>query len=142
MEFLERALRLDPTFARAWAIVGSYRTLNYEYWGIGQYQQVRERAYAAARQALKLNPNLSDAHLALGQIHYILDWDVSAATLEFKRATELDPGNPDAFRTGSDVALSEGHADEAAALARNAIDRDPLYAFQLSDPGQRGACPR
>jgi hypothetical protein len=53
-------------------------------------------ARAAARQALELNPNDARAYVTLGNIY--IRQDLERAAAEYRRALELEPGNPEAKR--------------------------------------------
>src|SRR5271165_2150032 len=47
----------------------------------------------AALKALQLDPNLAEAHTALGTVRMVLEWDWAGAESEFKRAIELNPNS-------------------------------------------------
>ena len=96
IDHLQRALKLDPNFARAWATLATYRVDDWGFFTIGNYQDVRSEAHYAAEQALKLDPKLPDAHVAMGEV-YGLDWNWKASDAEINQALALDPGNVDAF---------------------------------------------
>jgi TolB-like protein len=78
-EYLHQALKLDPMFASAWAVLGVVVQDDFVIYSTSTYQKARAEAYPAAEQALKLDPNLSDAHLAMAQILHDLDFDFKGA---------------------------------------------------------------
>ena len=84
------------------------------------------RAREAAEKALALDPQLVDAHLAMGWIHMYYDWDWAAADASFRRAMELEPGNAQALQAFGAHAMTFGRWDEAIDAMNQAIDRDPL----------------
>jgi TolB-like protein len=127
VDYLQRALKLDPKFARAWATLAIYRVADWEFFTSGNYQDVRSEARYAAEQALKLDPKLSDAHVALSVV-YSLEWNWKAAEVEIHQALALDPGNADAFGVATVIALTQGHFDEGLQLAQKAVLLDPLSA--------------
>jgi TolB-like protein/Tfp pilus assembly protein PilF len=127
VDYLQRALKLDPKFARAWATLAIYRVADWEFFTSGNYQDVGSEARYAAEQALKLDPKLSDAHVALSVV-YSLEWNWKAAGGEIHQALALDPGNADAFGVATVVALTQGHFDEGLQLAEKAVLLDPLSA--------------
>ena len=86
------------------------------------YRQARE----AAEKALALDPQLADAHLAMGQIHMAYDWDWAAADASFRRALDLEPGSAAALAYASNQAAAFGRRSEAIDLGNKAIARDPL----------------
>jgi TolB-like protein/Flp pilus assembly protein TadD len=125
IDHLQRALKLDPMFARAWAALAGWRVFNYSYFTNGNYQQVLTEARFAAEQALKLDPNLSDAHAAMSDV-YSLEWNWKAADAEINKAITLDPGNADVLGDASQIAQTLGRFEEALQLAQRAAELDPL----------------
>jgi adenylate cyclase len=135
IDHVKRALKLDPTFAHAWAALAHYLAYDYEYFTSGSYRQVFAEASSAAERALKLNPKLSDAHLAMGQLLFDLNWNWSAAESEVKEALALDPGNAEAFQWESAIVRTLGRFDEALQLGQSAVARDPLDAWNYGVVG-------
>jgi len=127
VDYLQRALKLDPKFARAWATLAIYRVADWQFFTSGNYQDVRSEARYAAEQALKLDPKLSDTHVALSVV-YGLEWNWKAAEVEIHQALALDPGNADTFGVATVIALTQGHFDEGLQLAQKAVLLDPLSA--------------
>jgi tetratricopeptide (TPR) repeat protein len=125
-DYLRHALELDRTFAAAWAVLAVVIQDDFVIYSTSPYQKARAEAYPAAERALKLDPHLSDAHLAMAQILYDLDFDFDGAHAEVDRAVALDPGSSGAFRVASQIALTEGRLGEARQLAQQAVIRDPL----------------
>ena len=124
---------MDPKFARAWAALASCRVYAYEYFTSGKLEQVLADARTAAARALKLDPKLSDDHLAMGQIKYDLEWDWTAAEAEINQALALDPGSAYAFQYASAVARTRGRFDEALQLGQKAVVRIPVDRDRASD---------
>jgi TolB-like protein/tetratricopeptide (TPR) repeat protein len=123
---LRHALELDRMFAPAWAVLAVVIQDDFVIYSTSSYQKARAEAYPAAEQALKLDPRLSDAHLAMAQILHDLDFDFEGARAEINQALALDSGNSAAFRVAADIALTEGRLEEARQLAQQAVNRDPL----------------
>jgi len=122
---MEQALKLDPTYAPAWFGLADSLVYDYTCFG-GSYQDVHAQARAAAETALRLDPKLSDAHLAMGRVLGELEWDWAAADAEFKRTLELDPNNVLALWCASGYALIGDRLDEALKLIQNAAARDAV----------------
>jgi tetratricopeptide (TPR) repeat protein len=93
-----------------------------------RYREVRAEVLESATHALRLDPNLSDAHLTMARLLSELDWDWHASATEFKRAILLDPSNAMALRDASDHAFQMGRIDEALQYAQSAMALDPLQA--------------
>ena len=125
IDYFQQSLARDPGYAPAWA------GLSQAY--VGQagkgYVAVAEgypRARKAAEKALALDPQLADAHLAMGWIHSTYDWDWAAADESYRRALELEPGNAQAIRRFGGHAAVFGRWEEAINAMNKAIERDPL----------------
>jgi tetratricopeptide (TPR) repeat protein len=139
-EYLRQALRLDPMFAPAWAVLAVVVQDDFVIYSTSSYQKARAEAYPAAERALALDPSLSDAHLAMAQILHDLDFDFKGANAEITKALALDPANSGAFRVATDLALTEGHFDEARQFAQQAVARDPLAVGNYRALGDAGFC--
>jgi len=121
----QRALALDAGYARAWAGLSAVylRQAANGYIALDQgFALVR----AAAEKAIALDPTLGDAYssLVFALVNVDHDWQGSTACLA--RALALDPGNPLLLLTTAVVGRALGNADDAVALLRLALDRDPL----------------
>ena len=51
------------------------------------------KARAAVARALELDPDLAEAHAALGSVLFYFEWDWAGAEAEFRRALALNPGS-------------------------------------------------
>ena len=93
----ERAVALDPRFARAHAARAMALTF-YPYFAGVSPRQLRDSTIAEARRALAFDSTLADAWTALGATYgHAAQWDSSDAA--FGRATTLEPDNFEAHHT-------------------------------------------
>ncbi len=129
--YLERAVRLDPNYAPAWARLTQTRTFQYEMRSIS-FETAREEARHSAQKALELDPSLAAAHLSMARVYRFFDWNWDAVGVEIQRARQLDPGDSDASRWAGVHALGEGHVAEAIDLVQQAVDLDPLDGANYS----------
>jgi eukaryotic-like serine/threonine-protein kinase len=119
IEYFQQAIDRDPRYALAEAgLADSYLSLG-SYW----VESLTE-AKAAAERALEVDPNLSEAHVALGHIKLSLDWDWPAAEREFKRGIELDPRSPLAHTEYAMYLATRGNLSDAMAEVKKARDLD------------------
>jgi len=81
------------------------------------------KAEELAMKALEIDNMLGLAHGALGAIRYRYHWDWEGAEKEFNLALELDPGSSRV--TYGALMSTMGRHDEAIALGKRAIQRDP-----------------
>ncbi len=121
----EQALQLDPGYALAWVGLADAHS-NLADLGAVQVDEGYGKAREEVQKALELDPNLAEAHAALGWIRVAYDWDWSGADAAYKRALELAPGNASVIRRAGALAGTLGRFDEALELDRHAVELDPL----------------
>jgi tetratricopeptide (TPR) repeat protein len=124
-----RAIAEDSSFALAWAELSSVLTTQYP-WDPSP-KRARESREAAAR-ALKLSPDLADAHRALAEYLGQIARDDRGALAAVRRAHELNPGDAEALGL---LARLEPSDSEMIHL-RQARELDPRYvvtAIRLAD---------
>jgi TolB-like protein/Flp pilus assembly protein TadD len=125
LTLFQQALERDPASADAFAELAS----DYYKQGIvGFLAPVAafEPARRAALTALKLDPGSAAAHVTLGKVHLVYDWDWAAAEQEFKEATILAPGNVDVRAGDAHLSLALGRWDDAVRKVQAALAVDPL----------------
>jgi tetratricopeptide (TPR) repeat protein len=128
--YYQRAIEKDPEYAAAYAAL-AFAYITRASWGWGDEQ--KEEAKNAARKALALDTQLSEAHLALGRVLMRGDWDWSGAAAEFDRATEIDPNSAAARAEQSLLNTALGHRTEAVEEMELACRLDPSSAYLRSD---------
>jgi TolB-like protein/tetratricopeptide (TPR) repeat protein len=128
VEYLERAAKLDPSFAPTWATLSRAYIANYLDHGIGHYPDIRNTAYDAAERAVMLDPESSEAHLSMGRV-LMLDWNWRGAEREIGRALELAPSNATVARNAFYLSLTLGRFEVAVRHAKAAVDLDPLNFY-------------
>jgi eukaryotic-like serine/threonine-protein kinase len=124
IEYLEAAIARDRAFARAWAGLADTRTL-FAWYGLGRQQELFEAAIVAARTAVRLEPELGEAHAALGFCLCCTgDWDDGLLACE--RAVRLSPNYALAHDWLALVLSARGRFDEAQAAIATAKRVEPL----------------
>ena len=134
VDYFRQSRERDPEYAPAWAGLSQAYAWQADS-GFVPVADGYRRAREAAEKALALDPQLADAHLAMGWIHNIYDWDWEAADASFRRALDLEPGNAQALRRVGVQAMILGRWDEAIDLMNKAIERDPLRPNSYSNLG-------
>jgi TolB-like protein/Flp pilus assembly protein TadD len=94
--------------------------------GYSPTAETLERADALATRALDLDPDLAEAHVAMGLITQ-RRFDISASVRHFRRAVELDPGNAVAAWAAGFILAEIGRTGEAREHGDRAYALDPLY---------------
>ncbi len=92
LPLLEEAVALDPQFAVAYALSSRVHTELY-WFGCDKRRSRLELAREAAEIALRLQPNLGEAHLALGFYHYYAARDYERARAELAEALRSTPND-------------------------------------------------
>src|SRR5438132_4606837 len=92
ISFYEQAIARDPNYALAYAGLSDAFILAPFYAGADRRESY-SKAKEAALKALRLDPNLAEAHLALGKVLFFSEIDLAGATREYKRAIELKPND-------------------------------------------------
>jgi TolB-like protein len=123
IRLLERALEIDPSFALASAYLS--RMYSHQYWLDGDPADL-EAAAAAVESALRLEPDLPQAHLAMGYLHYHGYRDYGPAEREFKIALRGLPNNAEAHAALAYMMRRQGRWDEAGEQMKRAAELDPL----------------
>jgi tetratricopeptide (TPR) repeat protein len=77
-------------------------------------------------QALELDPDLAEAHAAMGWLLRIYDWNWSGAENHFRRAIELAPDDPTAYKRLGYLYVTLGRTKEAVNLSSKVKELDPL----------------
>jgi tetratricopeptide (TPR) repeat protein/predicted Ser/Thr protein kinase len=118
---LQRAIKEDPNYAQAQAALAQAYWYKY---GATREPQWVEQAKAAVKAAEKLNSQLPEVQLAIGNVN--LRSGVYAAALNaFQRVLELDPQNLDAYLGLGNTYDSLGRTAEAEQAFRRSIEIRP-----------------
>lgn len=142
-----RAIRLDPSYARAWASLSrNWTSLAALYLAGDEARKAYAEALLASDKALALAPDLGDTHVARGWLMENADLDWTSATFEYQRALELSPSDVQTrFSVASMLAL-QGQVKEAVKKSGQAIALNPLapnwwnwYSAYLSALGRLDA---
>jgi len=83
------------------------------------------KAKAAAARALEIDNRLGEAHVSLGYVSYMYDWDWPAAGKHFEQALTLNPAYSRAHTFYPFYLSSLGRSEEALAVAKHSLDLDP-----------------
>jgi serine/threonine-protein kinase len=125
VRMFERAVDLDPGFALAYARLSSMHSRIYHY-GFDRTSDRLEKARITGRRALELEPDLAEAHLAIGQYHYWCERDYAAALESLDRAGELAPANSEVWLTKAYVKRRQGDFESAIELFERDFELSPL----------------
>jgi TolB-like protein/class 3 adenylate cyclase/Tfp pilus assembly protein PilF len=118
-----QAIVLDPDFALAHARLASVCAEIFHYYE--PTEDWRNKARTEAQTALRLQPNLAEAHFALGQCIYWMDQDYERALEQFDVAARLAPSNGDIARLIAAIKRRQGKWEQALKEYERVARLDP-----------------
>jgi TolB-like protein/class 3 adenylate cyclase/Tfp pilus assembly protein PilF len=124
-KYLKKAVRLDPKFALAWALLSNVEARAYVTQALQPTIALREEARQAAETALTLQPNLGEAVLAKGYYHYGCLKDYDAAVRYFGQARQFLPNSSRIPESLAYVARRRGQWDRSESYFIEAERLDP-----------------
>jgi len=127
----EKATRLDPSFAGAFAALAWVHDWNYH--DFDPTPARKEKARAAAVEALRLQPNLPEAHLAMGFYYYYCERDYQAALNEFAIAKLSLPNSPEVYMAIGAIERRQGKWKESTANLEKAASLSPKDSWVLQN---------
>jgi TolB-like protein/class 3 adenylate cyclase len=122
--FYERAVRLDPAFALAWARLSRANAHVY-FGGLDTTTARRDATERALNTAQKLQPNSPETLLAQAYYQYWVRRDYELAKGTFGRVRELLPGSSDVPGALALIARRQGRWDESVAYWEQTLVLDP-----------------
>ena len=133
----QQAVEQDPNFALAYAKLSYNESALAWFGGAGEDPtQLFQQARADAERALQLQPNLPDAHLAIGYNEYWAGSDYEAALQAFTAALKLKPNYFGALVAQGAVERRQGRFDDAIASFQRALALDPRNSELTDGLGQ------
>jgi TolB-like protein/Tfp pilus assembly protein PilF len=125
LEHFELATQLDPSFALAYVGKARVQLLKAEYYRTTP-RPMLEAARQSVKRAMDLDPNLFEAHLALGEVRRMLEWDWRGAEAAYTQAIVLNPSHETAHRSYALLLAALARPAEAIRESDRALEMDPL----------------
>jgi eukaryotic-like serine/threonine-protein kinase len=129
----EQSVAIDSTFAPTWAGIADC------WWAMSSQtmdpQVAMPRARLAAERAVALDPNVDEAHVALGTVARAFDWNWARADSEYRVAIALNQNSAAAHREYAYVFRILGQFAEDSSEQSRAALLDPLSDATLSQNG-------
>jgi TolB-like protein/predicted Zn-dependent protease len=133
--YYEQALRADPAFVLALARLSFAESIAYWFGGDNE-QALADKALEHARQALDRQPDLADAHVAMGYAQYAGADDYNAALGDFTEALRLRPHDPDILLASAFALRRMGRLPAAIDELQEAVSRDPRSSYAFESLGE------
>jgi TolB-like protein/Tfp pilus assembly protein PilF len=124
-KYLREAVRLDPKFALAWALLARVDAIGYVTTTLEPTMALREEVRQAAETALTLQPDLAEAILAKGYYYYGCLKDYDAAVRYFEQARRLLPNSSQIPESLAYVTRRQGQWDRSESYFNEAERLDP-----------------
>ena len=128
MEYLEKAIAIDPTFAPAHAAV-AFSLMTQVQMGYVSPPEAMPRIYSSIHRSLSLDPNLSEAHLAKAASHAWVEWNWEQSEVEFLKALDIDGNNSVSLAYYGHVLMLLKRYEEAIEQVYKALEIDPNNAL-------------
>ncbi|MEE9210789.1 MAG: tetratricopeptide repeat protein [Kiloniellales bacterium] len=130
-DYFERALALDPNFARAHADLAFSHSMDL----LSGWTASPEESLLLAKKhgdlALELDPNLREVHFAMGSV-YLRERRFEEAIESSLRAIKIDPNYADAYVQMAWFQMYAGRAGDGLELVEKAMRLNPHYSFFYS----------
>lgn len=126
--YFSKAVESDPNYAAAWAALAEALLVS-SMFGLQAPAEATVSMKEAARKATSLNSSLPEAHVALGSVLSILEWDWAAGELELQKAIQLDHHDPVGHIAYGIQLACRGLFDEAVTEVERTLEFDPASLF-------------
>jgi Tfp pilus assembly protein PilF len=126
IEQLTEALRLDPSHAPSLAALSRCYILQSVSQGVRPLAEAGPLAREAAERALQLDSQLPEAHQALADVKFYIDWDWTGADNEFKKAVEFRPNSGELRARYAMFLASRKRLPDAMQEVHQAVALDPM----------------
>jgi len=129
ISYLTRATEIDPNYALAYAgLSEAYRAASE--WLLPP-NEAMPKAKLAAEQALKIDPQLPEAHARLAWVKMLYEWDWPGAERHFNRAIELNPNKAEFHHNYAWLLSTLGQHEKALAEASRAEEISPVTGMSI-----------
>jgi serine/threonine protein kinase/Tfp pilus assembly protein PilF len=131
-EYLRKAVRLDPKFALAWALLSYVDAASYRNQALQPTISLREEARDAAETGLSLQPNLGEALHAKGYYHYACLKDYDTAARFFEQARQVLPNSSRTLESLAYLERRRGQWERSESYFNEAERLDPRNLHLLT----------
>ena len=125
IEAFRAAIELAPDYAAAHAGLALAQCAQAEL-RLRPPAEAYSEAKSSALQALAMDPECADAQVALAAVLFWSEWNWPAAEKSLERALEINPNHSEAYLLFGRLLEARGRFDEALAMKRRALERDPF----------------
>ena len=125
IDYFKAAIKIEPDYALAYAGIG-YSYLYIWFFNYSAPENCLPQAKQAIQQCLQLDNEISESHSVLGHMKLVYEWDFAEASIEFKKAIDLNPNYAEAHFYYAFCMVLSGNQKEAIKHASIAYNLDPF----------------
>jgi TolB-like protein/DNA-binding winged helix-turn-helix (wHTH) protein/tetratricopeptide (TPR) repeat protein len=133
LQYFQRAIELDPSFALAYAGLADAYAERAD--ADLDPKKAFELSREAAMRALGINPDLAEAHVSMANELFYGEWKWAGADSEYQRALKLKPTYEEAHHSYSHYLTLAGRHEEAIEESQLLLRLDPLSSHMNSHLG-------
>jgi TolB-like protein/Flp pilus assembly protein TadD len=135
-KYFREAVRLDPKFALAWALLSYVDARGYHTTNLPPTVALRNEAREAAETALGLDPNLGEAWVGKGYYYYGCEVDFETAVRCYDQARKFLPNSSRIPQSLAFIARDQGDWERSESYFNEAERLDPRNANLLTRHAQ------
>jgi tetratricopeptide (TPR) repeat protein len=124
MECFNQAIALDPSYALAYEGLAYYYLESLDL--LLPPSEAMPKAREAAKKALEIDEQITEAHTSLAIVKFYYDWDWTGAERQFRQAIELSPNNAYALSYYGFYLIFMARFAEASTVLERIRELDPL----------------
>lgn len=124
VRYYDQAIQLDPEFGKAYSARARAGVARCEYY-LAEPLAVLDNVRRDATRALELDAGDSEAHVALAEVHRMLNWDWSSAEASYRAALDVNPNSESTHRYYALFLAARGRS-EALRIVDRGWMLDPL----------------
>ena len=124
----QRALEIDPGFARVYGALGVVLARNYRLGWTESPQDTIERALVYAKKAVEIDNSVPQVYWALGYVH-LHRKEFSEATAAVEQAIRLAPNYADGYGLLALIQNSQGNWQQAIENVTRGMQLNPYYSY-------------
>jgi tetratricopeptide (TPR) repeat protein len=134
LDYFMQAIVHDPNYSQAYVGMADCYNLMREY-TLMPSSEAYPRAFAAAKKAVELDDQSSEAHASLAFVSFFGMWNLATGEREFRRAIDLNPNIAAPHQWYANALFALHRFPEALAQMDRAQALDPASTSILADKG-------
>ncbi len=135
LEAFEKAIELDPEYARAWAQLAITQWFASAEFSGHDYHASQARVKDSATRAMQLDDTVGEAYMALAMRQFAYEFDFESAKETLQKGLEIEPNNPRSLALLAAITGASGDLEGAIRFSEQSLDIDPLSSRQLRELG-------